>query len=183
MSHNLTDIVILWNGCALGILFLLRGSWECAGRDQPHWSAIICMLNTLMAPWCWRGTLALQCAAAARSRVPKLPYEQTHTDVHSHTLTHIHIPREPLSTSVLFHVFILGLLMRRVVSGILSGPSDLSVVFQPSSPFDLQEMDWTAVVVLQHSLLAGTVDLFRWFPSRLPLVTVYICSYQHGRVK
>lgn len=158
MSHNLTDIVILWNGCAVGILFLFGGSQESAGRDQPHWCAIICMLNTPMAPWCWRGTLALRCATAARSRVPKLPrHTNTHTDAHSHTLTHIHIPREPLSSSVLFHVFILGLLMRRVVSGILSGPSDLSAVVQPSSPFDPQEKDWTAVVVLQHSLLAGIV--------------------------
>lgn len=59
----------------------------------------------------------------------------THRCTQSHTHTHILIPREPLSSSVLFHVFILGLLMRRVVSGILSGPSDLSAVVQPLSPF------------------------------------------------
>lgn len=60
--------------------------------------------------------------------------------------TQIRIPRENLSFSVLLHVFILAVLMSRVVSGILSGPSDL--VVQPSSPFDPQETHWAAPVLI-----------------------------------
>lgn len=93
---------------------------------------------------------ALRYATPPTSRLPNLP-PQKHTLVHTHMLTHYNISREHLSCSVLFHVFILGLLMRHVL-GILSGPSDLSVDVQPSSPFDPQENDWNAVVLPQHSL-------------------------------
>lgn len=72
-----------------GFGFLFSGSQESAGSDWPHWSAIICMLNTPVAPWCWRGTLAPRCGTAARSRVPKLRRTQTHTDMHgAHVYTY-----------------------------------------------------------------------------------------------
>lgn len=153
------------------LVFLFGGlTGECRRGTGPHWSAIICMLNTPLAPWSWRESLARRCATAAMSRVPKLPCAQTHTGVHGHTPTHIHMPGEALSYGVLFHVFILGPLMRRVVSGVLSGPSDLSVVVQPSSPLDQQEKNWTAVVTLfagpHHFFCQG----FDWV-DRLQLTT------------
>lgn len=45
--------------------------------------------------------------------------------------------------------------MRRVVSGILSGPSDLSVDVQPLSPFDLKRTELLTAVVLTYSLIAS----------------------------
>lgn len=152
MSHSLTDIVILWNGCAVGILFLFSASQESAGSDWPHWSAIICMLNTPMAPWCWRGTLSCKVQSAQVTL-----RSNTHRCTRSHSDTHT-MGASVIQCPVLCLHF--GLLMRRVVSGILSGLSDLSVVVQPSSPFDSQEKDWTAVVLMQHSLLARPVHFF-----------------------
>lgn len=115
---------------------LLRG--PSSGGGRPHWSAVISMWNAPAAPWCWRETLALRCATAARSREPKLSdvkkEKETCTHVHADTPAHKHLPGEPLSAGVLFPVFILGLLTRRAVSAILSGPADLSLVVQPSSP-------------------------------------------------
>lgn len=82
------------------------------------------MLNTPTAPWCRHGTVDVDRATRAGSRVPTIPYARWH------------IPREALSSSVLFHVFILGLLMRGFM---LSGPSDLSAVAHLLSQFDPKE--------------------------------------------
>lgn len=164
--------------CCRDFVFVRR----LTGERRPHWSAIICMLNTPMSSLMLTGnTGSAMCHSCKVRRAKVTPHTNTHTHVHSHTLTHI--PRELLSSCVLFHVFILGLLMRRVVSGILSGPSDMSVVVQPSSPFDPQEKDCCRTTTLALSwysppffFLADFLLGCHWF--QFTSIEKSTCSYQ-----
>lgn len=140
--HTLWQILSFSEMAVLqGLGFLFSGSQESAGSDWSHWSAIICMLNTPVVPWCWRGTLARN---VAQLQGPKCQSYSTHR--HKRVCT-VHTCTHTKGTSVIqspvpcLHCGAFDELccVRDAVSGILSGPSDLSAVVHPSSPFDLQE--------------------------------------------
>lgn len=154
-----------------GFGFLFSGSQESAGTDWPHWSDVICMSNTPVAPWCWRGTLATHCGTAARSRVPELSHAQTHADVRS---AHMAAYRGNLCHSKSCSMSSLrGFWWAVLCQGYSQDHRICLRLFTLHHLLICRKKNRTALV-LAHSLTASSaLQKLNRFLLRLPLVSVY----------